>query len=144
MIFGRKVEDAMTDIARIHGYPPNIRRIWYEHVNSTPLPAQITDQDWHYTLGEILKTWEETAEYMINKRDTGRAMLEAEEIFMTRPAEAIGLPIQLYTHRKTYDQAIKECQEITTLGETCCSEANRFYSLEPDTRRPQRGIIELI
>ena len=93
MRFGRKVEDAITDVAGAHGYPANIRGIWYEHVNRVPLPVLVADQDWQNTIGEIIKTWEDTAEYMINKRDTGRSMLEAQEAFMTRSVDAIGLPI---------------------------------------------------
>ena len=46
--------------------------------------------------------------------------------------------------RKLHAEAIDECREITRLGETWCSEANRFYSLKPNVGRQQRGIIELI
>ena len=34
--------------------------------------------------------------------------------------------------------------EITRLGETWCSEANRFYSLRPDEGRQQRLTLELL
>ena len=63
---------------------------------------------------------------------------------MTRSEEAIGIPILLYTHRKTHAQAIAECQEITALGDTWCNNANRYYSLQPDGQRQQRGIVELM
>ena len=109
-----------------------------------PLPPDAADQDWQDTIGEIIKTWEATAEYMINKRDTGRSMVNAQETFMNRSVEAIGLPIQLYTLRKLHTEAIAECREITRLGDTWCSEANRFYSLRPDEGRQQRGIVELL
>ena len=69
MRFGRKVEDAITDAGGAHGYPAGNRRTWYEHVNKVPLPADAADQDWQETIGEIIKTWEATAEYMIDKRD---------------------------------------------------------------------------
>ena len=42
-------------------------------------------------------------------------MLDAQEAFMARSTEAIGLPIALYTQRKTNAQAFAECQEITAL-----------------------------
>ena len=55
---------------------------------------------------------------MIDKREGGVAMLNAQEAIMTRSTEAIGLPIALYTHRRTYVQANAECKEITALGDT--------------------------
>ena len=70
MRFGRKVEDAITDAGGAHGYPAGNRRTWYEHVNAVPLPADAADQNWQDTIGEIIKTWEATAEYMIDRRDT--------------------------------------------------------------------------
>ena len=63
---------------------------------------------------------------------------------MTRSEEAIGIPILLYTHRKTHAQAIAECQEITALGDTWSNDANRYYTLQPDGQRQQRGIVELL
>ena len=71
-------------------------------------------------------------------------MLNAQETFMNRSVEAIGLPIQVYTLRKSHAEAITECREITRLGDTWCSEANRFYSLRPNVGRQQRGIVELL
>ena len=138
MRFGRKVEDAITDAGGADEYPANTGRIWYKHVNTVGLPQDPAYQDWQNTIGEIIKTWEDTAEYMIDKRETGRSMLNAQETFMTRSVEAIGLPIQLYTLRKTHAEAIAECQEITRLGDTWCNEVDRFYSLRPDEGRQQR------
>ena len=71
-------------------------------------------------------------------------MLNAQETCMSRSVEAIGLPIQLYTLRKSHAEAIAECREITRLGDTWCSEANRFYSLRPNEGRQQRGTVELL
>ena len=81
---------------------------------------------------------------MIDKREGGVAMLNAQEAIMTRSTEAIGLPIALYTHRRTHVQAIAECQEITALGDTLCAEANRYYSLVPDGQQQRHGIVELL
>ena len=108
------------------------------------IPANDADQEWQNTIGEVFRTWETTAEYMINKRDAGRGMIDAQEAFIARSVEAIGIPIWLYTHRKTHVQAITECQEITALGDTWCNDANRYYSLQPDGQRQQRGIVELL
>ena len=84
MRFGRKVKDAITDIAGTHAYPDNIRRNWYEHVNQVVIPALEADQDWQNTIGEVIKTWETTAEYMIDMRDAGRGMIIAQEAFIAR------------------------------------------------------------
>ena len=108
------------------------------------IPANDADQEWHNTIGEVIRTWETTAEYMIDKRDAGRGMIDAQEAFIARSVEAIGLPISLYTHRKTHLQAITECQEITALGDTWCNDANRYYSLQPEGPKQQHGIVELL
>ena len=57
MRFGRKVKNAITDIAGTHAYPDNIWRIWYEHVNQVVIPALEAYQDWQNTIGEVIKTW---------------------------------------------------------------------------------------
>ena len=84
MRFGRKVEDAITDAAGAHGYPNNIRGIWYKHVNQEVIPANDADQEWQNTIGEVIRTWETTAEYMIDMRDAGRGMIIAQEAFIAR------------------------------------------------------------
>ena len=58
--YGRKIEDAITDIAGAHGYPPNIRRTWYEHVNQAAIPVLAVDQDWENTINDIIRTWDTT------------------------------------------------------------------------------------
>ena len=65
MRFGYKVQDAITDVAGTYAYTNNIMRNWYEHVNQEALSVLEADQDWQNTI----KTWEATAEYMIDKRD---------------------------------------------------------------------------
>ena len=69
-----------TDSSTSHAYPNNIRRNWYEHVHQVVLPVLEADQDWQNTI----KTREATAEYMIDKRDAGRSMLDAQETFLAR------------------------------------------------------------
>ena len=83
-----------------------------------------------------------THEY--GKRDAGRGMIDAQEEFIGRSVEAVGLLISLYTHRKTHVQAITECQEKSALGDTWCNIANRYYKLQPEGPRQQRGIVELL
>ena len=88
-----RVHTAVTDENDNQGYPPQFWSIWYQQVNGIPLPADTPDQYWQTTLDDVLKTWETTANYMIRKQAAGITMIEAQDAFMNRSLEAVGLPI---------------------------------------------------
>ena len=87
-----RVHTAVTDENDNQGYPPQFQSTWYQHVNGTPLPADTADQDWQTTLDDVLKTWDTPANYMIRKQAAGITMIEAQDAFMNRSLEAVGLP----------------------------------------------------
>ena len=90
-------------------YPPHIRGQWYQYIRGTAPPAEAADQEWRETIDEVLQTWDSTADYMIRKNAAGLSMLNAQETFINRSLEAVGLPVQLFTERLTYAQAVAEC-----------------------------------
>ena len=81
----------------------------------------------------VIKGWKLAADYMIEKRDAGHQMINAERTFQEASIEAVTLPGDMYTEVVTYEGAMATARELSAQGNRWTEAANGYYQMTPMT-----------
>ena len=107
------------------------------------LPPDSADREWVDLINEANQGWKEATEFLIEKRNKGRTMIEDEVSYQQASLEATTLLGDMYTEEITYQAAMDTNRRIKTLGTKWAQSANEFYEMIPSTRA-RRGLNALI
>ena len=136
---------AAVDDTNARNYAANVRRTWYTHIFRTQAPASYSDTDWIELIDITVESWKEAAQYMVEKKTAGRAMIASEDKYLHDSLEAVSLPALMLTGVMTYDDAIGEARSLTNQGNAWVTAANSYYHMQPTpTTRAVSGLTELI
>ena len=133
----------IDDAGNQRRYQADVRGHWYTHVLNDALPPDSADREWVDLINEANQGWKEAAEFLIEKRNKGRIMMDDEASYQEASLGATTLLGDMYTEEITYQAAMNTNRNIKALGTKWAQSANEFYEMFTSARA-QIGLTELI
>ena len=93
----RRIHESINDAGNQRRYPADVRGHWYAHVLNDDLPPDSADREWVDLINGANQGWKEATEFLIEKRNRGRTMIEDEVSYQQASVEATTLLGDMYT-----------------------------------------------